>query len=254
MFSLGVLGAAIFLSSFVSGVFNMAGGMILLGVLLVFFGVSTGMILFSILSTAGNAWRVATWWKHINWPIWFQYTIGACIALFALRFIAFIPSKAMVYLILGLLPWMVELLPRHWHPNIQWRGVALFTGTATTTIQLMAGNGGMFMDIFFQKSELGRHTTVATKSFCQTVGNLMRIFYFGTLAGIEDAIPLWFFVPAALLAIAGTMLAPLVVNRMTDHSFRQWTRKLLFVVSAVYLMRAGWLYWGQWAASTSSGG
>jgi uncharacterized membrane protein YfcA len=247
-FSLGVLGAAIFLSSFVSGVFNMAGGMILLGVLLVFFDVSTGMILFSILSTAGNFWRVATWWKHINWPIWFQYTLGAFIALAALRFIAFVPSKALVYLILGLLPWMIELLlPRHWHPSIQWRGVPLFTGVTTTAIQLMAGNGGIFMDIFFQKSGLGRHATVATKSFCQSVGNLMRIFYFGTVAGIEDAIPLWFFVPAAVLAIGGTMLAPLVVNRMTDHSFRQWTRKLIFLVSAVYLARAAWLYWQQWA-------
>jgi uncharacterized protein len=53
-------------------------------------------------------------------------------------------------------------------------------------------------------------------------------------------------VPAALLAIGGTMLAPLVVNRMTDHSFRQWTRKLIFLVSAVYLARAAWLYWQQW--------
>ena len=248
MFSLGVVGAAIFLSSFISGVFNMAGGMILLGVLLVFFDVSTGMILFSILSTASNIWRVATWWKHINWPIWFQYTLGALVALMVLRYIAFLPSKALVYLLLGLMPWMVELLPRRWHPSIQWRGVPVVTGLTTTSIQLMAGNGGMFMDIFFQKSEVGRHATIATKSFCQTVGNLMRIFYFGTLAGIEEAIPLWFFIPAAALAIAGTMLAPLVVNRMTDHSFRQWTRKLIFLVSTVYLLRAGWLYWSQWAA------
>jgi uncharacterized protein len=247
-FSLVAVGAAIFLGSFISGVFNMAGGMILLGVLLVFFDVSTSMILFSILSTAGNFWRVATWWKHINWPIWFQYTLGAFIALFALHFIAFLPSKAMVYLLLGLMPWVVELMPRHWHPNIQWRGVPVFTGVTTTSLQLMAGNGGIFLDMFFQKSKVDRYTTIATKSFCQTVGNLMRILYFGTLAGIEDAVPLWFFIPAAALAIAGTMLAPLVVNRMTDHSYRQWTRKLIFLVSTIYLLRAGWLYWSQLSA------
>jgi len=243
MFSLGVVGAAIFLGSFISGIFGIAGGMILLGALLFFFDVATSMILFSMLSATGNIWRVVTWWKHINWPIWFQYTLGALVALVALRTIAFLPSKPLVYLLLGLMPWMVELLPRHWHPSIQWRGMPTLTGVTTTSIQLMAGNGGMFMDIFFQKSEVGRYATIATKSFCQTVGNLMRIFYFGTLAGIEDAVPLWFFVPAAALAIAGTMLAPLVVNRMTDHSFRQWTRKLIFLVSAVYLARAAWLYW-----------
>jgi hypothetical protein len=39
------------------------------------------------------------------------------------------------------------------------------------------------------------------------------------------------------------MLAPLVLERMTDHGFRKWTRVLIFVVSAVYLGRAAWLFW-----------
>jgi hypothetical protein len=171
------------------------------------------------------------------------------LAFLALSFIAFVPSKALVYLLLGLMPWMVELLPRHWHPNIQWRGVPIFTGLTTTSIQLVAGNGGMFLDIFFQKSEIDRKTTVATKAVCHTVGNLMRVFYFGTLADIGDTIPLWFFVPAMLLAIGGNMFAPMVLERMTDHSFRRWTRKLIFLVSSVYLLRAAWLYWRDWNAS-----
>ena len=46
-----------------------------------------------------------------------------------------------------------------------------------------------------------------------------------------------------VLAIAGTALAPYVIERMTDHGFRQWTRALIFGISAVYLVRAGSLYW-----------
>jgi uncharacterized membrane protein YfcA len=248
MLSLGVVGIAILLASFISGVFNMAGGMLLLGVLLVFFDVATSMILFSLLTATSNVWRVVAWWKHINWTIWLQYTLGASVAFLALGAVAFLPSKALVYLLLGLMPLMIELMPRHWHPNIQRRGVPIFTGMSTTAIQLLAGNGGMFLDIFFQKSKIGRHETIATKSVCQTVGNLIRIFYFGTLAGVEEAVPLLFFVPAILLAIGGTMLAMPVVKRMTDEGFRQWTRKLIFLVSAIYLLRAGWLYWTQSAA------
>ena len=30
---------------------------------------------------------------------------------------------------------------------------------------------------------------------------------------------------------------------MTDHGFRQWTRAIIFTISAVYLVRAGWLFW-----------
>jgi uncharacterized protein len=44
------------------------------------------------------------------------------------------------------------------------------------------------------------------------------------------------------LAIAGTSLAPFVLERMTDHGFRQWTRAIIFAISAVYLVRAGWMF------------
>jgi len=51
----------------------------------------------------------------------------------------------------------------------------------------------------------------------------------------------WRCVPAILLAIGGTMLAPFVLERMTDHSFRQWTRTIIFAISIVYLVRAALL-------------
>ncbi len=54
----------------------------------------------------------------------------------------------------------------------------------------------------------------------------------------------WNHVEAAMaLAIGGTMLAPYVIERMTDHSFRQGTRFVIFAISIVYLLRAAWLYW-----------
>ena len=158
-------------------------------------------------------------------------------------FVAFVPSKAMVYLILGLIPYAIELLPRRHHPNIEWRGVPFFCGLTTTAIQLVAGNGGLFLDVFFQKSALDRKTTVATKAICGGVGNVARMLYFGTVAGIDETFPLWAFIPAALLAIAATMLAPFVLERMTDQDFRRWTRQIIFLVSAIYLARAAWLFW-----------
>ena len=81
------------------------------------------------------------------------------------------------------------------------------TGVLTTIIQLMTGVGGLFLDIFFQKSTLDRKTTIATKAVTQTFSHVVRALYFGSLAGIADAVPLWLYVPAILLAIAGTSLA-----------------------------------------------
>src|ERR1700730_4237985 len=229
--TLAILGATILFTSFLSGVFGMAGGMILLGVLLNYFDVATGMILFSIIQLFANGWRALQWRFYVLWPIFFSYVVGSVISFAAMWTVAFVPNKAMVYLALGLMPFVVEALPAVIRPNIEWRGVPFLTGV-----------GGLFLDIFFQKSRLDRKTTNATKAVTQSYSHVVRALYFGSLSGVSD-VPLWTIAPAVLLAIAGTSLAPFVVERMTDHGYRQWTRVLIFVVSLVYLVRAAWLIW-----------
>jgi uncharacterized protein len=239
---LAVIGVTIVCSSFISGVFGMAGGMVLLGVLLNYFDVATGMILFSIIQLFANGWRVVQWRHYVLWPIFGWYFVGAVISFTFMWMIAFVPDKATVYLALGLMPLVVEVLPACMRPNIEWRGVPLFTGMVTTVIQILAGVGGLFLDIFFQKSTLDRKTTNATKAVAQTFSHIVRGVYFSSLSGIGD-LPVWATGPAILLAIAGTSLAPYVIERMTDHGFRQWTRAIILAISAVYLVRAAWLFW-----------
>jgi uncharacterized membrane protein YfcA len=140
------------------------------------------------------------------------------------------------------MPFAVELLPSTMRPNIEWQGVPFLSGVLTTVIQILAGVGGLFLDIFFQKSMLDRKTTNATKAVAQSFSHVVRAGYFGSLSGIGD-VPFWATVPAILLAIAGTSLAPFVVERMTDHGYRQWTRAIILAISVVYLGRAGWLLW-----------
>jgi uncharacterized protein len=238
-----IVGASIVAGSFLSGVFGMAGGMVVIGVLLVYFDVATAMILFSIIQLAANGWRAFQWWSYVRWDIIWLYCVGGAVAFALLRLIAFIPDKALVYLLLGLLPFAVEALPASWRPNIEWRGVPFFTGIFTTIIQFMAGVGGPFLDIFFQKSKLDRKTTLATKAVAQTASHVLRFAYFVSLTGFGTGLETVPVLAAIALAIGGTMLAPYVIERMTDHSFRQWTRVVIFAISIVYILRAGWLYW-----------
>jgi uncharacterized membrane protein YfcA len=239
---LALLGATIVFTSFLSGVFGMAGGMILLGVLLNYFDVATAMILFSIIQLFANGWRALQWRSYVLWPIFGWYVLGAAISFAGMWTIAFVPDKAMVFLMLGLMPFAIEALPAAARPNIEWRGVPFLTGVATTVIQILTGIGGMFLDIFFQKSLLDRKTTNATKAVTQSFSHVVRALYFGSLSGIGD-VPLWATGPAILLAIGGTSLAPFVLERMSDHGFRQWTRVIILAISVIYLVRAGFLIW-----------
>jgi len=242
-----VVGISIVAGSFLSGVFGMAGGMVVIGVLLIYFDVATAMILFSIIQLAANGSRALQWWSYVRWDIIWLYCLGGAVAFAGLRLFEFIPDKALVYLLLGATPFAVDILPKSWRPNIEWRGVPFFTGLFTTIIQFLSGVGGVFLDIFFQKSILDRKTTLATKAIAQSASHVLRLVYFVSLAGFGTLAP----VPvlgAIALAIGGTMLAPYVIERMTDDSFRQWTRFVIYAICIVYLLRAAGLYWQAWQA------
>jgi len=240
---IAMLGLLMVATSFLSGMFGMAGGMILVGVLLTYFDVATGMVIFSVIQFVANGWRAALWWRFVLWRIFFVYVAGAVISFAIMRYVAIVPSKAAVYFGLGVMPFLIELLPAQARPNIEWRGVPFLTGVLTTVIQLLTGVGGLFLDIFFQKSMLDRKTTIATKAVTQTFSHIIRALYFGSFVGITDAVPIWTYLPAIALSLAGTSLAAQVLERMTDVGFRQWTRRVIFAVSAVYLARGVMLVW-----------
>src|SRR5260370_37857024 len=156
---LALIGATIVFTSFLSGVFGMAGGMILLGVLLNYFDVASGMILFSIIQLFANGWRVVQWRGYVLWPICGCYVAGAAISFAGMWMIAFVPDKATVYLALGLMPFAVEALPAAMRPNIEWRGVPFAPGIATTIVQILAGVGGVFLLFFFSQKSLAPQQT-----------------------------------------------------------------------------------------------
>src|ERR1051325_3183276 len=91
-----ILGGTILATSFIAGVFGMAGGMILLGVLLIYFDVGTGMAAFPVLQFSANVARVVLWRNFILWPVFWQFAAGGTVAFGLMWLIAFIPDKATV--------------------------------------------------------------------------------------------------------------------------------------------------------------
>src|SRR3981081_4341717 len=162
--SLAILGLTICVTSFIAGIFGMAGGMILLGVLLIYFDVATAMVVFSLLQFSANLSRVLLGRQFILGPSFFQFMIGGTVAFGIMRLIAFIPDKAVVYLVLGAMPFVVEALPRAWRPNIEWRFVPYVAGFATTLVLLIAGSGGLFLGVLLPKRRLRPPNTATTKS------------------------------------------------------------------------------------------
>jgi uncharacterized membrane protein YfcA len=237
-----VVAVSIFVTSFISGIFGMAGGLILLGILLLFMDVAPAMILFGSIQTAANGWRATLWWRHVHWGIVARFLVGSTSVFLLLRTMAVLPNKATLYLTLGLLPFAADLLPRRFTADITRPGVPYVAGGIIIVLQLLAGAAGHILDVFFQKSPLDRKTIVGTKAVTQVAGHLYRILYFGSFPTAFDAtLPWWAYAAAIGLAFGGTSAAALVLNRMTDDGFKMWSRRVTISVAVAYLARGLWL-------------
>jgi uncharacterized membrane protein YfcA len=242
--ALATLALAIPATSFLSGVFGMAGGIVLLAVLLAFLDVAPAMVLFGVTQVAANGWRMWLWRAHVKWRLVGEFLITAMITFAILKLISFVPNKAMVYIGLGILPFIANALPKSMTPDITRPGAAYLCGAVITFLNLVAGVAGSILDVFYQKSGLDRREVVATKAAKQSAGHLMRVFYFGSLAGVaEGGLPAWVFVAAIALAMTGTTLAAHVLEGMSNESFRHWSWRVIATVSGISILRGLWLLW-----------
>src|SRR5262245_38961447 len=71
------LAGAVLSTSFISGIFGMAGGMILMGILLLMLPLAAAMVLHGATQLASNGWRAWLWRHHIQWRIAALYAVGA---------------------------------------------------------------------------------------------------------------------------------------------------------------------------------
>jgi uncharacterized membrane protein YfcA len=234
--------ALVVTTSFIGGVFGMAGGMILMGVLLLHLPVPAAMVLHAVTQMSSNGWRALLWGKYIVWPILGRYMIGlaASLAIFAL--VRFVPDRALVLLLLGLSPFVVVVLPERFALQADRRGGAEICGLFCSALQFLSGVSGPSLDIFFVRTALDRRAVVATKAACQLVTHLSRLLYFGGLTGISVDLGWTGLALCVAAAIAGTSLSRAVLERMTDGQFRAWTQRLVMAIGAVYIVQALYAY------------
>jgi uncharacterized protein len=231
-----VLTVIILATSFLSGIFGMAGGMILMGVLLPILPVPTAMVMHAVSQMTSNGWRAALWARYVNWIIFARYALGLVAALAIFAWVQIVPNRALVLIILGAMPFVAVLVPDRLAPRADKPAGAEISGFVGTALQLISGVSGPVLDIFFVRTLMDRRHVVATKAACQVITHLTKLIYFGGLAGNAFGDLGWpLLIMAVLMAIVGTSASRAVLERMTDVQFRRWTRGLVMGIGAVYI-------------------
>jgi uncharacterized membrane protein YfcA len=237
----GFILATALVTSLVSGVFGMAGGLMLMGALALVLPVSAALVTHGLIQMVANGWRALLHRRHVQWRIVGLYALGSAGVGAALAFISYVPSKPLLYLLLGLVPGLTWLPRRALQLDAARPAQAVICGVLVTGLNLLAGVAGPLLDIFFIRTDLTRHRIVATKAATQVFSHLAKVLVYGApllRKGGPGMPPIWVFVVAVPLAMTGTVLGGRILDRLTDKHFLAWTRYIVTAIGLVYLIQA----------------
>jgi uncharacterized membrane protein YfcA len=223
-----MLAVVVVLTATLSGIFGMAGGMVLMGYLTAVYTVGAAMMLHGVTQAVSNGYRAVINRRDIRWRLVLENLIGSAVALGLFMAVRFVPDKATVFLILGLIPFVGFSIPKDWNLDITRPYIAPLCGFIVTALTLVV------------RSPLTRHEIVATKAVTQTLQHLTKLLYFGVLAShlLPPAnLPWWLYAMVAPFAVLGTTLGKTLLDRMHDTQFKQWSRWLLYAIGSVLILR-----------------
>ncbi len=233
------------ITAFISGLFGMAGGMIFMGVIASFMGVSEAMIVHGFVQSISNGFRSYLIRENIRWDILGYTFLGALPTTLIVVILAFVPPKPVLYFALGLLPLLL------WLPRDLLQGDAakpkhaMLCGAAVMGLNLLAGIAGPALDFFYVKTALTRQEIVATKAVTMLASHSVKIFVFGIplirTVGTATLPPVWLIAGVMFAVIPcvflGTFLGTRLLYRFSDIGFKRYTRLLVTIVGGIYIWR-----------------
>jgi uncharacterized membrane protein YfcA len=240
---LAILVAVSFATSVLSGILGMAGGMVLLSVMLLFLDPLEAIPLHGVIQLVSNASRGAFQREHIDTGIVWRYALPLLPMGFAGLVVAQSLSPAVTKALIGafvlLATWAPGLLLLGAHPERSDRNRRfLALGTAVGLLNVTVGATGPLIAPFFLNLGLSRHQIIGTKAACQTLGHLAKLVVFGA-AGFAF---LAFALPLAMICatgIAGTWLGTRILGRVSELWFTRLYKAALTLIALHLLLFEG---------------
>ena len=238
---IALIGAAligvVFLTSLLSGIFGMAGGLILLWTLLIVLPVATAIAVHGVIQIVSNISRATYARAHIDWRIMALITSGVLFAAALFYWLRYEPSLSVMMLVVGIMPLLI------WIPS-SWLSLdasrphqAVLCGLISGCLTIGVGVAGPIVDMFFFRTDVDRRKIVATKAAVQVLTHTIKVLFYWNSALVLTSSEWLAVLVAAPFTIAGTMSGNRILARMTNANYRFWTRLIITAIGGVFLVR-----------------
>ena len=238
-----VILATVLATAVLSGVIGMAGGVVLMAVLVTLLPVASAMVLHGAVQATSNGARFLFLREHVMWGILPFYAAGALVAVLLFVWVAFVPDPALVLILVGSFPWLARLVPTLRGLDVRRPLTGAACGATVTAAQLLAGASGPLLDAFYLRTDVDRRSIVATKALTQAAGHVVKIGYYAWVSAavldeFSDAgISIWLVVVAVLLAVLGARIGTRLLERFDDRQFRRVTGWVILGLGALCIVK-----------------
>ena len=232
---LTVLTAAAFATSILSAIVGMAGGITLLGVMLLYLDPLVAIPVHGVVQLVSNGTRAMVQRAHVRRDIALRYAVLLLPTGFAGLWLARAIPPDGARLAIGLFTlaatWMPGLLLLGTHPDrIDTGRRFLLLGGVVGFVNVTIGATGPLIAPFFLNLGLTRQALVGTKAACQLLGHVAKIIVFGVTG---FAFAAWL-LPLALLCAAvvlGTWIGSRLLERVNENDFVRLYKTVLTLIA-----------------------
>lgn len=226
-------------TSVFSGIFGMAGGMILMAGLLFFYSPPEAIFIHGILQFFANFQRYYQLKAYADIKVLFYYLVGSLLSFLLLRHLDFVPSEKAIYIFMAVSAFIGAF--RFKVPfSLKNKTVAGFAGMLVSALQI-AGISGAILDVLCQDKRLSRYEVVALKSAAISVSHFLKVIFMYLLLGsgmLQESFTSAEIFIYLVAVVSGTFLGKKILDRLSDQNFFKYTSLILLTIAVYYFYRA----------------
>ncbi len=222
--------AAAGLTSALSAVIGMGGGMILLAIMLLFMPVEVAIPIHAAVQLISNGTRTFVYLKHVQWKVWALFCGPAVIGILMGKEIFLALDRDWLRIGMALFILITTYLPKSKKGNPWPLWPFAIAGAIAGTLGMLVGATGPIIAPFFLHAQLLKEKLIATKAVCQTTIHILKIVAFGTM-GFAFGELSWLIVVLGVAVIVGTFLGKKFLQRISEQTFVYLVKAVLTVIA-----------------------
>ncbi len=226
------------LASIFSALFGLAGGTMIMAVLTWTLGIKNAVPLHSAVQFIGNIARIGVYYKLIEWKIVRYFIIltlpgaylgGLCVGFFAEKWLELFVG----FFILGTI-----IMPKPKFKNGLRYEVFTLLGFLGSFLGMLVAVSGPFIASFFVLNNIRKERMVATKSVCQGITQIVKLFIFATVVRFSFAQFGWLLLCLGCAAIVGTLIGRYLIDKLSEKAYNLLNNWLLATIALSMIVLA----------------